>query len=267
MAAVLFFQVLWLWGHRTYSFVEAIETMFDATCRSEGMPHGKLVVILVTSRSGMVERLRLAANSMGPHGVELEVHSNLRQAFALLSPTREAILIVDDTVGTAEMSGLPSACARRYPKLRLVLVADHLDPMFRRSALKIGYWHCSSLHEAMRADFLEKLKSMPTQINGEVRQEPDYASRFAASESAHVVANERGRIRYANPAFYRAVGLLTCDLRGVNLSSFFPELSPSALEGHLTNQHRLLELRRASGNQEMVGVTFSSDEEGIVLSF
>ncbi len=266
MAAVLFFLVLWLWGHRT-SIVEAIETMFDASCGSEGMPHSELVVILVTFRGGMAERLRMVANSMGPHGVELQVHDSLRQAFALLSPTREAILIVDDAVAAAEMSGLPSACARRYPKLRLVLVADRVDPMFQRSALKIGYWRCFSLYEAMRADFLEKLKSMPTQINGEVRPSPDFASRFAASESAHVVANERGRIRYANPAFYRAVGLLTCDLRGVNLSSFFPELSPSALEGHLMDQHRLLELRRASGNQEMVRVTFSPDEEGIVLSF
>lgn len=242
--------------------------MFDASFESEGLPHSELVVVLVTYRGGLAERLRLSADSMGPRGVDLQVHGGLKQAFAQLPPTQKAILVVDDTVDAAALSGLPQACSRRYPNLRLVLVADHLDPMFQRSARKVGYWRCFTLNEAMRADFLQELKSLPIDLDSAPStKSSEFASRFGASDTSFVVANERGRIRYANPAFYRAVGLLACDLRGVNLSSFFPELSPSSLEGHFLDKDRLLELRRASGNQQMVRATFLPEQEGIVLSF
>ena len=218
----------------------------------------QLSVFAVTQRRDLAEKLRNAASLLASRGLDLQLGLELDEAMGWRPASDHCLLILDSAAAEQQLSAVPRRWKKRHPEGRSILIVDHRDAMFYRSALKVGFDSVCCLEDAMRADFLNQLnsKEQPHSISGDSRL--DFESEFGESTDSEVVIDQAGRIVFANRRFLDSVGLLQADVEGLHLAAFFPELTPAFLADDPVGKTPLLELRRASGNSMVVQVTITS---------
>ncbi len=220
-----------------------------------------LSVVALTRRQDLTCRLHAAAEVLALHGLKLSIVSEFDEALKWQPKNDKCLLIVDATADPQAMSSMPRIWQEVHPQGRTVLVINHDDAMLARSASKVGFAATFSLRDAMRADFLNQLDSKAFSLPRVESVSVDYEAIFQEKEGAIVVADRNGRIVFTNEDFRCAAGLMNSDTNGINLASFFPEITPAMLCADMTGRTALLELRRASGNSLVVDAGFDTPGE------
>lgn len=230
--------------------------MVDQAIEMDGRAAENLSVLVVTQRFDLVKKLRAASRVLASRGLALRVFDDVPSAVASRDAAKHKTLVFDLTVDRSLMGELPRHWRPNQSGRHLILLTDHRDPMFRRSAIKAGYTDCVCLEDAMRTDFLYKLYESSFGSRESKTAAPDFDLMFAAVTSPLIVAHKAGRIAYVNDPFFAAAGILRSNLRGVNLATYFPEISTAMLGNCPIGENRLLEFRRASGNSMPVEASF-----------
>ncbi|MFT7618716.1 MAG: DNA-binding NtrC family response regulator [Planctomycetota bacterium] len=128
--------------------------MIDHPNEMSQRAENRVNVLVVTERADLATKLRAAARILAKRGISLGLFANLNAALAWPGQPGLSTLVFDAAVDSSVTGELPRKWRSKHPQGKLVLLIEHRDPMFRRSALKIGYADCVCFEEAMRADFL-----------------------------------------------------------------------------------------------------------------
>ena len=217
-------------------------------------------VVVVTRREVWRDRLQRAA-AMRPQGGRFLVVESFEDALSN-SLDGDGIIVLDRSVDEKILGRLPRLWREAHRDGFAALVTEVRDTMFERSALACGYRAVFALEDAMRMSFLDELVSLPPRDRSVPGASLDLQALDARPEPTLVVTTG-GRILHANPAFFRRIGKLPGNPASLSLTGLFPELSASQLEKWRPRWEGLLELRRASGNTEVVRVSAEDlDPEG-----
>lgn len=223
-------------------------------------------VLVASGREEILDRMRTAAEEMRaecPDRVEF-VDRGAAALEAVASKGFDALVLDGGLDDVAALTVFERARAGNAG-IRAVVFTDRFDEVIERTMVELGFVACVPLADAYKVGFFERALAAMT-IGGERRARPSdgsaiFAMILAMSEPA-LLADHFGRIRLSNRAFAEAASLGRASAVGHDVSEFFPEVGGRDLAARVGEEPAPLELRRKSGNIEVVVPRFVELDDG-----